>query len=150
MTELDKLLRDLSQPGVPTEIAVLAGCLLLAFGLCWVIGRKQPPDSVWFGRGVVDGLLFPLVALALTYSAQHVLVRLQPVAILKIAVAVLIALAGIRFLARVFTVVFPSSALARLVERLLRDETRLEEIVLPRQLAARKIRTCARGPQIRR
>ncbi|MEO7639999.1 MAG: mechanosensitive ion channel domain-containing protein, partial [Ramlibacter sp.] len=38
--------------------------------------------------------------------------------LLKIAVAMLVALAGIRFLARVLTVVLPSSGLARLVERL--------------------------------
>ena len=118
MKELDKLLRDLSQPGLPTEIAALAGCLLLAFGLCWLVGRKQPDDSVWFGRGVIDGLLFPLLALAFTYAAQLGLARIQPVALLKISVAVLIALAGIRFLARVLTVVFPTSGFARLAERL--------------------------------
>jgi small-conductance mechanosensitive channel len=40
------------------------------------------------------------------------------VVVLRIALPVLVSLAGIRFLARVFTVVFPRSALARLVERL--------------------------------
>ena len=118
MTEIDKLISDLSQPGVPLGLAVLLGCLALAFGICWVLGRKQPPDSVWFGRAVIDGLLFPLLALAFTYSAMLVLSHRQPAVLLKIAVAVLVALAGIRFLARVFTVVFPSSGLARLVERL--------------------------------
>jgi small-conductance mechanosensitive channel len=38
--------------------------------------------------------------------------------LLKVAVAVLVALAGIRFLARVLAAVFPDSAMARLVERL--------------------------------
>ncbi|RYF43429.1 MAG: mechanosensitive ion channel [Comamonadaceae bacterium] len=116
MTEIEILIRDLAQPGVALGLAVLLGCLALAFGLCWAIGRKQPPDSVWFGRAVVDGLLFPLLALALTYSAMLVMGGKQP--LLKIAVAMLIALAGIRFLARVLTVVFPASGLARLVERL--------------------------------
>ena len=73
---------------------------------------------MWFGRAIVDGLLFPLLALVLTYSATLVLGRAQPVALLKVAVAVLIALAGIRFLARVMAAVFPSSAMARLIERL--------------------------------
>src|SRR4051812_17923401 len=118
MTEIDKLVQDLGQPGVPAQFAVLLGCLAVAFGICWLIGRKQPPDSVWFGRGVVDGLLFPLLALGLTYSAMLALAPLQPVALLKVAVPVLISLAGIRFLARVFTVVFPASGMARLVERL--------------------------------
>jgi small-conductance mechanosensitive channel len=118
MSALDKLVHDLGQPGVPLELAVLLGCVVLAFGLCWLAGRKQPADSVWFGRIILDGLLFPLAALALTYSAMLVLARQQPIALLKVAVPVLVSLAGIRFLARVFTVVFPASRLARLVERL--------------------------------
>ncbi len=118
MTELDKLLRDLSQPGVALELSVLAGCLLLAFGLCWLIGRHQPKDSVWFGRSTVDGLLFPLLALVFTYTAKNVVDDYQAVAVLRLAVPVLISLAGIRLLARVLTVVFPASSFARLVERL--------------------------------
>ena len=54
MTEVEQLIRDLGQPGVALGLAVLLACLALAFGLCWVLGRKQPPDSVWFGRAVVD------------------------------------------------------------------------------------------------
>jgi small-conductance mechanosensitive channel len=118
MTDLDKLVRDLGHPGVPWELAVLLGCLAVAVGACWLIGRRHAPDSVWFGRAIVDGLLFPLLALVLTYSAMLVLARGQPVALLKVAVAVLISLAGIRFLARVLAAVFPQSGAARLVERL--------------------------------
>jgi len=118
MTEIDKLVQGLGHPGVPLEFAVLLGCLALAFGLCWQAGRKQSADSVWFGRAIVDGLLFPLLALVLTYSATLVLAQRQPAALLKVAVPVLVSLAGIRFLARVFTVVFPHSGVARIVERL--------------------------------
>ena len=118
MTDLDSLVRYLGHPGLTLEIGVLAGCLALAFAICWLIGRRQPPESVWFGRAVVDGLLFPLLALVFTYSATLVLASSQRVLLLKVALPVLISLAGIRFLARVFTVVFPRSGLARLVERL--------------------------------
>ena len=118
MTEIDRLLDDLSHPGVPVEVAVLLACLLAAFGICWLIGRRQPPESVWFGRAVVDGLLFPLLALAFTYSATLGIAPSHKVALLKLALPVLMSLAGIRFLARVFTVVFPHSGMARLVERL--------------------------------
>ena len=62
--------------------------------------------------------MFPLLALALTYSARLLVGGFHPVPLLRIAVPVLVALAGIRLLARVFTVVFPRSAVARLVERL--------------------------------
>jgi small-conductance mechanosensitive channel len=118
MNEIDKLARDLGHPGVPLEFAVLLSCLAVAFGLCWLIGRRRRADSVWFGRIIVDGLLFPLVALALTYSAKLAMAPYQPVPLLKVAVPVLLALAGIRFLARVFMVVFPASGAARQVERL--------------------------------
>lgn len=118
MIEIDKLVQDLGHPGVPLEIGVLLGCLAVAFGICWLIGRRQPPESVWFGRAIVDGLLFPVLALVFTYSATLVLAPVQKVALLKLALPILVSLAGIRFLARVFTVVFPRSGLARLIERL--------------------------------
>ncbi len=118
MTELDRLISDLGHPGMPYEIAILGACLFAAFGICWLVGRKQPPDSVWFGRAIIDGLLFPLLALVLVYIAKHVLVDFQRVVLLKVALPVLVSLAGIRFLARVLTAVFPASAFARLVERL--------------------------------
>jgi small-conductance mechanosensitive channel len=118
MTEIDKLVQGLGHPGMPLEFAVLLGSLASAFGICWLTGRKQPADSVWFGRAIIDGLLFPLLALVLTYSATLVMAQGQPLALLKVAVPILVSLAGIRFLARVFTVVFPHSGVARMVERL--------------------------------
>ena len=118
MTGLDKLLRDLSRPGVEVEFAVLLGCLAVAFGVCWLLGRRHASDSIWFGRAIVDGLLFPLLALMLAYTARNVVDDYQAVPLLRIAVPVLVSLAGIRFLARVFTVVFPASGVARLAERL--------------------------------
>ncbi len=118
MTEIEKLVRDLGHPGVPLEVAVLLGCLAAAFGVCWLTGRRQPAESVWFGRAVVDGLLFPLLALVFTYSATLALAPSHQVTLLKVALPVLVSLAGIRFLARVFTVVFPNSSGARSVERL--------------------------------
>ena len=118
MNAFDVLLKGLGHPGLAWEIAVLVACLLLALALCGLAGRGKGELSVWFGRGIVDGLLFPLLALVLTYSAMLLLGRYQSVALLRIAVPVLVSLAGIRFLARVLTVVFPQSALARLIERL--------------------------------
>jgi small-conductance mechanosensitive channel len=117
MELLDKLARDLNHPGMAVEIAVLLGCLAVALAICWWLGRDRGTDSVWFGRAYVDGLLFPLLALVFTYSARHLLDDVQKVVLLRIAVPVLISLAGIRFLARVMTVVFPTSGLARVVER---------------------------------
>jgi small-conductance mechanosensitive channel len=117
MAPLQDLLQGLAAPGLAWEISVLTAALLVAYALCWLAGRRHGEASVWFGRGIVDGLLFPVVALALVYTGEQVLARHQGVALLKIAVPVLTSLAGIRFLARVLTVVFPQSAGARAVER---------------------------------
>jgi small-conductance mechanosensitive channel len=116
MTELEKLVHDLGRTGVPLQLAVLLGCLALAYAVCWLIGRKHSTDSVWFGRHIFDGLLFPLLALVLTYSALLLLRHREPAPLLKIAVPVLMSLAGIRFLAQVFRLAFPKSGGARLVE----------------------------------
>lgn len=118
MDELNSLIASLGHPGLINELAALAACLVVAYGLCWLGGRQRSEESVWFGRFIVDGLLFPVLALALAYSAQQALARHQSVALLKVAVPVLVSLVVIRFLARVLTVVFPASGWARLVERL--------------------------------
>jgi small-conductance mechanosensitive channel len=118
MLDFDKLVRDLGHPGVPWEIAALLGCLAMAYAICWLMGRRVSGDSVWFGRATFDGVMFPLLALAFTYGAFLYFAQRQPAAVLRIALPVLISLAGIRFLARVLTVVFPNSGFARLMERL--------------------------------
>jgi small-conductance mechanosensitive channel len=118
MNALDLLLRDASHGELAWEFAVLLGCLAVAWGLCWLMGRRAPADSIWFGRGTVDGVLFPGLALGLAYSARVGLGAFGEVPLLRVAVPVLIALAGIRLLARVFTVMFPRSTFARVVERL--------------------------------
>ena len=118
MDELRRFIRDLDRGATPWEFGTLAASLLVAYGICWLIGRRRRGDSVWFGRALVDGLLFPVLALAVTYTMMLAQGRFQPVPVLRIAVPILVALAGIRLLARVFTLVFPHSALARLVERL--------------------------------
>ncbi|MEJ6023736.1 mechanosensitive ion channel family protein [Ramlibacter sp. PS4R-6] len=118
MTDFEKLVQDLGHPGVPWEAAALLGCLLAAYALCWAIGRHaKTAHSVWFGRGIVDGVLFPLVALAFTYVAFLYFAQRQPAGVLRIALPILVSLAGIRFIARVLTVVFPNSGFARLMER---------------------------------
>jgi small-conductance mechanosensitive channel len=117
MTPLERLLGNLSQGNMAWDVGSLAGCLLLALAICWLIGRSRPADSVWFGRHLVDGLLFPLLALGFAYIARLVLEDYQRVPLLRIAVPVLLSLAGIRLLARVLTLVFPGSGLARAIER---------------------------------
>ena len=121
MLSMDEFLARLGQVQARTlsiELAVLVGCVLLAWAVCRWFGRDQPRDSIWFGRNTFDGLLFPLLALGFTYAATRVVQLYQHVALLRLAVPVLVALVGIRFIARVLTIAFPASGMARLVERL--------------------------------
>ncbi|MCG2593819.1 mechanosensitive ion channel [Ramlibacter sp. XY19] len=118
LSEFDRLVLDLDQGPTAVDLGTLLACLAVAGGVCWLAGRKRPADSVWFGRAIVDGVLFPLLALALTYVARLVLGQFHHVPLMRLAVAVLLSLAAIRLLARVFTVVFPASRAARLVERI--------------------------------
>jgi small-conductance mechanosensitive channel len=118
MSDLDLLIGELSHRGVAWEALTLLACLAAAYGICWLTGRRQPPESVLFGRVLFDGLLFPVLALAFTYTARVALGGLQEVPLLRLAVPVLVSLAGIRLLARVFTMVFPASRAAKLVERI--------------------------------
>ncbi|MDB5753231.1 MAG: putative small-conductance mechanosensitive ion channel [Ramlibacter sp.] len=109
---------DFSAGDLGWDIGALLGSLVIAYAVCWLLGRHRPKDSVWFGRALVDGVLFPLLALALTYIARIVLDDFHRVPLLRIATPILLSLAGIRLLARVLTVVFPASGLARAAERL--------------------------------
>lgn len=120
MLSLDEFLARFGQVQARTlwiEVAVLALCVLLAWGVCRWFGRDQPKDSIWFGRNTFDGLLFPLLALVFTDLGRRALLEVQTVLVLRIAVSVLVALVAIRFVARVLAAVFPASAVMRLVER---------------------------------
>jgi small-conductance mechanosensitive channel len=118
MGVLENLARQWNEPQMLWQVAALLASVGLAWFISWSIAARRSSESVWFGRYVVDGLLFPLLALAFTYTARVALDAFQGVALLRIAVPVLVSLAGIRFLARVLTVVFPDSGVARWVERL--------------------------------
>ena len=117
MNELLELLRDLQSPLIWQEIGGLVLCALLAWGLSAVLGRGARPDSILLGRRVFDGLLFPLLLWLLAYGYKLFLVKSQHVPLLKVVLPILASLVAIRLLARVLAAVFPSSHLARVVER---------------------------------
>ena len=123
MDTLSDFLSRWTQEGLSPSLLNELGWLLLALALAWVIvrqiGRQAAPTSVVFGRQLVDGLLFPAVALALVYIGQLWLAKQQNLMLLKVAVPVLLSLVLIRLCARVLTAVFPQSPLAVLTERLI-------------------------------
>ena len=116
--DLNDLLGSLRQPGALTELAVLAGCLALAWALVRLIrGRDVPEDSIWFGKRIVDGVLFPVLALALAFAAQLALAGTVKPAVFRLAVPMLVSLVVIRLSVRVLGVTFPAARWVRILER---------------------------------
>jgi len=66
-------------PALITEVASLLSALVMAWVSAWSLGRHSKTESVLFGRQVIDGLLFPLLALLFAYIAQSLLHRQQAV-----------------------------------------------------------------------
>ena len=123
MNPLSELLSTWTQEALSLSVLHELGWLLLALALAWLIvkqlSRYAAPASVLFGRQLVDGLLFPALALGLVYIGQIFLSKHQSLLLLKFAVPVLLSLVLIRLCARVLTAVFPQSPLAVLTERLI-------------------------------
>ena len=97
---------------------MLLGCL----GTSWLLvrlwrGKQVDPSSVWFGRKVFDGVLFPLLALLLAVGMRRVLQGELPLAVFRIAIPVLVSLAAIRMTVKVLGAAFPASQTVRVVER---------------------------------
>ena len=107
------------QPLLLKELALLAMVLLVSWLVTRHLSHFASGGSVLFGRGLFDGLLFPMLALALTYVAQVVFLKQQTPMLFKLAIPVLWSLALIRLSARVLMAVFPVSPLAQLTERLI-------------------------------
>jgi small-conductance mechanosensitive channel len=100
-------------------LVVALSCL----GMSWVLvrlmrGAQAPERSIWFGRKIVDGVLFPVLALVLAYAAKRLLIAFAvPVAVFKIVLPVLISFAIIRLSVRVLHAAFPESKLVKVAER---------------------------------
>jgi small-conductance mechanosensitive channel len=117
-SDLSELLDSLTEPGAIIELAVLGGCLALAWGIVRLIrGHTSPAGSIWFGQRIFDGVLFPVLALALAFAAKLVLHATMKAAVFKLAVPVLLTLLVIRLSVRVLGVTFPNARWVPLLER---------------------------------
>jgi small-conductance mechanosensitive channel len=123
---LGAFVEGLLKPAALAEIALLAGCAVLAWVVVRLVRGRQPrPGSIWFAgsetASVVGGVLFPLVTLLLALIARWVLVRFPelgvPLAVFRIVLPMLVSLAIIRLVARVLQQAFPHSQAMRVVER---------------------------------
>ncbi len=104
-----------------TEAAVVVACLVANYlVLRLVAGRRDATtSSLWLGRAVIDGVLFPLFGLAAVYAAGLALGMLpRGAGVMRVALPLLASLAAIRFVAKVLALAFPASTAARQAERL--------------------------------
>ena len=120
--ELGQLIDALLKPTALIEGAIVLGCLLLA----WLVtlglrGRRLPQQSTLFGDRLIDGALFPALALLFALVARWVLLGNfrdeVPLAVFRIVIPILLSLAVIRLTVRVLRVTFPKSDFMRVVER---------------------------------
>ncbi|ABE45058.1 mechanosensitive ion channel family protein [Polaromonas sp. JS666] len=117
---LDAWFAALTQPSALTELASLVACVLLAWLVVRVASRARhsaDESSILFGRRIVDGVLFPLLLLSFAYAAQALLARMFPLAVFKVVIPVLLALALIRLGVKVLQVAFKNAPLVRALER---------------------------------
>ncbi|MEY8878428.1 MAG: mechanosensitive ion channel protein, partial [Leptothrix sp. (in: b-proteobacteria)] len=116
---LDDLLQALLRPTTLIELLVAAALVGLAYLLVRLLhGRVTRAGSVWFGDHMVDGVLFPVLALVLAYVGRRSLPEFGlPGAVFRVLVPMLISLALIRLAARVLRAAFPASGWVRVAER---------------------------------
>ena len=118
--DLQDWLVALTRPTALTELAALAVCVALAWGLVWLARRAvdvPDPQSIWFGRRIIDGVMFPLLLLCAGYVARDALSRWIPMAVFRIAIPALVALLVIRLGVKVLQAAFKDAPLVRALER---------------------------------
>ena len=120
--EFGQFVAALLKPTALIELAVFFACLGAAWALAHLWrGQRREAASIWFGARIIDGALFPLLALLLVVAARWALTagwfEQVPIAVFKLALPILLSLAVIRLTVRLLRQSFPQSAIVRVVER---------------------------------
>jgi len=116
--ELAQLGQSLLTPSALIEFGAFFGCLVLAWTVVRLLrGPQVDRSSIWFGRRIVDGVLFPVLALLLSLLARRLLQNALPVAAFHLIVPVLVSLVAIRLTVRVLRAAFKESRPVRIIER---------------------------------
>jgi small-conductance mechanosensitive channel len=123
--EFDAWFSALIQPRSLIELGLIASCVATAWFLTWLLRRAwgsestslRDGSSILLGRRIIDGVLFPVLLLALAYAAKAALALAMPVVVFKVAIPVLVALAVIRVGVKVLQVAFRDAPIVRVFER---------------------------------
>ena len=114
-------LNDVEQLSTLLELLVLALCAVLAWGATALLRRglvgQGAAAPIWLGRHAVDGVMFPLMLLALTYISKTLLATVLPNAVLRVAVPIMLALVAIRLGVKVLYAAFGNAPWVRVLER---------------------------------
>ena len=109
-----------TQATVLLELLALALSVALAWGVVAALRRalgQQDGRSIWFGKRVIDGVLFPLALLCLGYLSLELLGNYVPVAVLRIAIPVLMSLVVIRVGVKVLQATFAEAPWVKPLEQ---------------------------------
>ncbi len=114
-------LNALTPTQVALELGVVAGCVLLAWLLVWLVRRVSLRFElrILLGSRLIDGVLFPLVLMGLSFAARTVLANQAEAVLLDIWVPVCVSLACIRLGVKVLQVTLPNAEWVRPIERTL-------------------------------
>ncbi|HLO93016.1 MAG TPA: mechanosensitive ion channel domain-containing protein [Burkholderiaceae bacterium] len=118
--EVQRLLASFATTSALMELGLLLGCLALSWLIVSRLKRfmQDRPASVLFGSHVVDGVLFPVLALVAAFAARRALPMLGiKSAVFKLIIPVLVSLVVIRLTARVLRAAMPESRWVGLLER---------------------------------
>jgi small-conductance mechanosensitive channel len=116
--ELIALVREAEQPYAYIALLLIAAAFPIAWGVPRLLRGPEPRHgSIVFGRGIFDGVLFPVLWLGLVWMARAFCLRHHlPLAVFKVAVPILLSLLVIRLTVRVMRVAFPKSQFVRAIE----------------------------------
>jgi small-conductance mechanosensitive channel len=116
--EISELFNALGRSETLMEVGILVLCLTLAWlSVKLLQGKRLSPGSIWFGERIVDGVFFPVLALAYTYAVKVILSATIKIVVLKYALPILLSLALIRMCVRVLSASFPKAGWAMTLER---------------------------------
>ena len=113
------LLLALARPESLMALGAFAACLVLAWLMTWGVRRvfNGQDMAILLGRQLVDGVLFPMLLLGLTFVARTLLTQQQPAPLFVVLLPVCISLAVIRLGVKVLQVAFSNAPFVRVLER---------------------------------
>ncbi len=118
--DLGDWLAALARPSTLAELAGLLLCAALAWGVVWRLHaslQAKDPASIWFGRRIVDGVMFPMALLCLAYGARALAAQWNASPVLRLAIPVLVALLAIRVGVKVMQAALRETPMVLALER---------------------------------